>query len=37
VEERHLLRDRTFEAVAALRTQARERLRAMGVDPGGID
>ena len=35
--DRHLLRDRTFRAVAALRTRARERLRSMGVDPGGID
>ena len=31
------LRDRSFEAVAALRARARERLRAEGVDPGGID
>ena len=31
------LRDRTFAAVAALRTRARERLREAGVDPGGID
>jgi 1-acyl-sn-glycerol-3-phosphate acyltransferase len=35
--DRDLLRDRTFTAVASLRTRARERLRAMGVDPGGID
>ena len=34
---RDLLRDRTFTAVASLRARARERLRAMGVDPGGID
>jgi 1-acyl-sn-glycerol-3-phosphate acyltransferase len=37
IEDRGLLRDRTFTAVTALRTRARERLRAMGVDPGGID
>ncbi len=37
LEDCHLLRDRTFTAVAALRVRARERLRAMGVDPGGID
>lgn len=37
LEDRQLLGDRTFSAVAALRAQARERLRAMGVDPGGID
>ncbi len=37
LEDRHLLRDRTFDAVAALRTRARDRLRGMGVDPGGID
>lgn len=37
LEDRHLLRDRTFCAVAALRARARQRLRAMGVDPGGID
>ena len=37
MEDRGLLRDRTFSAVAALRARARQRLRAMGVDPGGID
>ena len=36
-DDRDALRDRTFAAVAALRTRARERLRAMGVDPGGSD
>jgi 1-acyl-sn-glycerol-3-phosphate acyltransferase len=30
-------RDRTFDAVAALRARARQRLRAIGNDPGGID
>jgi len=37
LEDRHLLRDRTFRAVAELRTRARQRLRALGADPGGID
>ena len=32
-----LLRARTFGAVAELRTRARQRLRSLGVDPGGID
>jgi len=36
-DDRKLLRNRTFAAVAALRTQARQRLRDAGVDPGGID
>jgi 1-acyl-sn-glycerol-3-phosphate acyltransferase len=36
-EDRHALRDRAFETVQTLRTRARERLRELGVDPGGID
>jgi 1-acyl-sn-glycerol-3-phosphate acyltransferase len=35
--DRNLLRERTFAAVAQLRAQARERLRGVGVDPGGSD
>ena len=35
--DRKLLCDRAFAAVAALRTRARQCLRALGVDPGGID
>jgi 1-acyl-sn-glycerol-3-phosphate acyltransferase len=34
---REELRDRTFAAVKELRTQARRRLRELGVEPGGID
>ena len=37
MDQRALLRDRTFAAVAALRARARQRLRDAGVDPGGID
>ena len=37
LDDRHALRDRTFEAVAELRAKARARLREHGVDPGGID
>ncbi len=35
--DRDGLRDQVHAAVAALRTRARDRLRAQGVDPGGID
>ena len=34
---RSALRDQTHEVVGKLRARARERLRDMGVDPGGID
>lgn len=37
LEDRKILRDRTFSAVRTLRIRARERLRQMGIDPGGID
>jgi 1-acyl-sn-glycerol-3-phosphate acyltransferase len=37
LDDRERLRDRTYEAVVALRAAARARLREMGVDPGGID
>jgi 1-acyl-sn-glycerol-3-phosphate acyltransferase len=36
-DDRVALRDRTHAAVAALRARARGRLRARGVEPGGID
>lgn len=36
-EDRDALRDRAHAAVCALRAEARRRLRALGVDPGGID
>lgn len=36
-DDRAALRDRTHAAVAELRTRARERVRALGHDPGGID
>ena len=36
-EDRAALRDRTHQAVGELRVRARARLRARGVDPGGID
>jgi 1-acyl-sn-glycerol-3-phosphate acyltransferase len=36
-DDRRLLRDRTFAAVAALRSRARQRLRDAGVEPGGLD
>jgi 1-acyl-sn-glycerol-3-phosphate acyltransferase len=36
-EDREKLRDQTFDAVRELRTRARERLRELGVEPGGID
>jgi 1-acyl-sn-glycerol-3-phosphate acyltransferase len=36
-DDRKLLRDRTFVAVATLRARARQRLRDAGIDPGGID
>lgn len=36
-DDREALRERCFEAVRALRTDARQRLRAQGVEPGGID
>ncbi len=35
--DRAALRDQTHEAVAKLRSRARERLRAQGLEPGGID
>jgi 1-acyl-sn-glycerol-3-phosphate acyltransferase len=35
--DRQVLRERTFAAVAELRSRARQRLRDAGVDPGGID
>jgi len=36
-EDRTQLRDRTHAAVGELRRRARARLRARGIDPGGID
>lgn len=36
-DDRMALRDRTHEAVAELRRRARARLRARGIDPGGVD
>lgn len=36
-EDRHALRNLTFETVRALRTRARARLREHGIEPGGID
>jgi 1-acyl-sn-glycerol-3-phosphate acyltransferase len=36
-EDRTGLRDRTHAAIGALRARARARLRARGVEPGGID
>jgi len=36
-DDREPLRDQTFEAVKELRTRARNRIRELGVDPGGID
>ncbi|MBM4335649.1 MAG: 1-acyl-sn-glycerol-3-phosphate acyltransferase [Deltaproteobacteria bacterium] len=36
-EDRALLRERTHAAVGELRRRARARLRARGIDPGGID
>ncbi len=35
--DRAALRDQTREAVRKLRARARERIRAQGLDPGGID
>ncbi len=35
--DRDKLRDQTFEAVRELRTRARDRIRELGFDPGGID
>jgi 1-acyl-sn-glycerol-3-phosphate acyltransferase len=37
LEDRKLLRDRTFASVGALRARARQRLRDLGIDPGGIN
>jgi 1-acyl-sn-glycerol-3-phosphate acyltransferase len=37
VEDRQVLRDRSFDAVRTLRTRARQRLREAGGDPGGTD
>jgi len=36
-DDREALRDRCFAAVRELRARARQRLRAEGVEPGGID
>ncbi len=36
-KQRDALRKQTYEAVVQLRTRARERLRALGEEPGGID
>jgi len=36
-DDRDALRERCFAAVRELRAEARQRLRAEGVDPGGID
>jgi 1-acyl-sn-glycerol-3-phosphate acyltransferase len=36
-EDRTALRDRTHAAIGGLRARARARLRARGVEPGGID
>ena len=36
-DDRDELRDQTFDAVRKLRARARERVRELGVDPGGID
>ena len=36
-DDRAALRDRTHEAVAELRSHARQRVRALGHDPGGMD
>jgi 1-acyl-sn-glycerol-3-phosphate acyltransferase len=37
IDDRHALRDRCFAIVRELRRRARERLRAEGGDPGGVD
>jgi len=37
LEQRDELRKQTFEEVVRLRNRARERLRALGEEPGGID
>jgi 1-acyl-sn-glycerol-3-phosphate acyltransferase len=37
LDDRDRLRDETHRAVRALRAAARQRLRALGVEPGGID
>ncbi len=36
-DTRGALRDQTHEVVGKLRARARERLRDLGVDPGGIE
>ena len=36
-EDRTALRERSYEAVARLRTAARARLRELGAEPGGTD
>jgi 1-acyl-sn-glycerol-3-phosphate acyltransferase len=36
-EQRDALRKQTYEVVVALRNRARERLRALGEEPGGVD
>ena len=36
-DDRDALRDQTYEAVAKLRSLARQRVRALGYDPGGVD
>jgi 1-acyl-sn-glycerol-3-phosphate acyltransferase len=37
MDDRDALRDRCFAAVRELRTDARQRLRMLGTEPGGID
>ncbi len=37
LEDRDKLREQAENAVRELRANARSRLRALGVDPGGID
>ncbi len=37
VDARDQLREQTRDAVRELRTRARQRLRTLGYDPGGID
>jgi hypothetical protein len=37
VDDRDRLRDETHRAVRELRQAARRRLRALGIEPGGVD
>lgn len=37
LDDRDALRDRCYETVRTLRARARDRLRVLGVEPGGID